>query len=419
MKLGADLIFHAIPLTPMGSSAMLMKDEIYLPYSDEKMSLMPVTIACTADHVLPVGLGKMLLWNVRDSYPVEATWIPPMHDTPIHWYLDEFSQILPMPDRKDGPIRHLELFAGGHGGWAYATRFLREMFNVPSQIVAIEHDLHILSNYAVNHGAMLISGDSPLPKGLLDSGLDVAIHMDVTTRACLPQLSQWNPDIATISAPCGPWSKAGAETGLASQNGLVFAEAVAVLRWIRPRIILMENVPGFPCHPHSKLILQQLKAAGYRVRWCKVIDVAAWTCVQRNRWLCVATLLNDPQVKFEHFEMWPVGMKHTPTDMNTILPLSHEMIEQLLIPEHVRKLCSDPRFLPLGHVIRSAKMLIQFGIQGDLTGIKPFPLSWHNMETSTRCLRISWPPKDVTCTSFGIQREFVGIGTHLKLRHTI
>ena len=368
---GSTRIFSAMPMIPMGSSAQLMRDGIFLPYSDEPMGKTPMKISCPSNFSLPTGVHKMMLWNVRDSFPTDSKWMPPTVDMHMDWYFDDLSQVFSMDDRKNGPIRHLELFAGGHGGWAYATRFVRHFSQTASQTVAVEYDLPTIANYAVNHGSMLVSGEVPLPKGLLESGLDVAIHMDVTSRVCLPQLADWKPDVATVSAPCGPWSKAGSESGLASPNGFVFAESIAILRWIRPRIILLENVPGFSSHPHSVLILQQLRAAGYRIRWCKTLDAAAWSCATRTRWLCVASLMHDSEVHFEQFEMWPSNSPRTPNEMNSVLPLSQAMIDQIQIPEKAKQICSDPKYLPQGqrHLISKDDVSVwtSRGYTGDQT----------------------------------------------------
>ena len=411
---GSTRIFSAMPMIPMGSSAQLMRDGIFLPYSDEPMGKTPMKISCPRNFSLPTGVHKMMLWNVRDSFPTDSKWMPPTVDMHMDWYFDDLSQVFSMDDRKNGPIRHLELFAGGHGGWAYATRFVRHFSQTASQTVAVEYDLPTIANYAVNHGSMLVSGEVPLPKGLLESGLDVAIHMDVTSRVCLPQLADWKPDVATVSAPCGPWSKAGSESGLASPNGFVFAESIAILRWIRPRIILLENVPGFSSHPHSVLILQQLRAAGYRIRWCKTLDAAAWSCATRTRWLCVASLLHDSEVHFEQFEMWPSNSSRTPNEMNSVLPLSQAMIDQIQIPEKAKQICSDPKYLPQGqrHLISKDDVSVwtSRGYTGDQT-LPTFMAQYGNQH----CLPLDLMARKGCYMHFSNQRrDRVDTGTLLK-----
>eukprot|EP00435_Cladocopium_sp_Y103_P033234 s2908_g8.t1 len=331
----------------MGSSAQQVRQGIFMPYSDEKVGTLPSTFAVHQDLSFPTTLGKMLLWNIRDSFPDGQTWTPTSSDLHIHWHVDKHSQVLLLEDQP-GPVRFLEMFSGGHGGWGFACRFIRQFTQVPSQIIALEYDQATIAHYAIHHGAVLVSGDSPLPKGLIESGLNVAIHADVTARAWVPQVAAWRPDIAVISAPCGPWSKAGQESGFFSPCGLLFSEAIAQLRWIRPKVILIENVPGFMTHAHSQLILKQLQAAGYRIRWSRAIDASAWTCVSRNRWLCMATLLHDPIVQFERFDMWPASTQHTPQEMDTILHLPDHVLSKLHVTEDIRKVSSKAEYLPLG-----------------------------------------------------------------------
>eukprot|EP00435_Cladocopium_sp_Y103_P026139 s341_g6.t1 len=102
-------------------------------------------------------------------------------------------------------------------------------------------------------------------------------------------------------------------------------------------------------HEHSRLILTQLQAAGYRIRWNRTIDASAWTCANRNRWLCMATLMHDPCIDFDRFDMWPISQQHTPcNDMDTILNLPAHVMEKLTIPSDVQSISSKPEYLPLG-----------------------------------------------------------------------
>eukprot|EP00435_Cladocopium_sp_Y103_P040378 s1750_g11.t1 len=163
-------------INPMGSSAQQVKAGILLPYSDEACGTKPMNFSVTPDAYFPKDLGKMLLWTVRDPYPTSATWKPQVcQDLHIHWQVDELTQVLLLED-KPGPFRHLELFSGGHGGWGFASRFIRKFCNAPSQIIAIEHDLATLAPYAIHHGSMVVSGEHALPAGLIESGLDLTIH---------------------------------------------------------------------------------------------------------------------------------------------------------------------------------------------------------------------------------------------------
>eukprot|EP00435_Cladocopium_sp_Y103_P032528 s1080_g8.t1 len=169
-----QLIFQAKPILPMGSSAQQLKAGILMPYSDETIEHQVLTFSVPADLGFPQNLGKMMLWDIKDTFPQEPTWKPASQDLQIHWHIDDASQFWMLEDRP-GPLRHLELFSGGHGGWAYATRFIRQFCQTQSQIIAVEHDLPTLANYAIHHGSVIVSGEKPLPKGLIDSGLDIML----------------------------------------------------------------------------------------------------------------------------------------------------------------------------------------------------------------------------------------------------
>jgi DNA (cytosine-5)-methyltransferase 1 len=106
---------------------------------------------------------------------------------------------------------------------------------------------------------------------------------DVTTVAwddCDP------PDIVTAGYPCQPFSYAGRRKGTSDARHLWphIAECVRVLR---PRWVLLENVPG-----HLSLgactVVGDLAAMGYDTRWGVVSAAEAGLCHRRDRWWCIA-----------------------------------------------------------------------------------------------------------------------------------
>jgi len=112
--------------------------------------------------------------------------------------------------------------------------------------------------------------------GLLD---DAPIWDDARTfdgrpwRGCV--------DIITAGFPCQPFSQAGKQDG-ADDNRNLWPDTIRIIREVRPRWVLLENVPGLlgavdnttdvPV-PYFGTILGDLAESGYSVRW-KVLSAA-------------------------------------------------------------------------------------------------------------------------------------------------
>lgn len=73
-------------------------------------------------------------------------------------------------------------------------------------------------------------------------------------------------DVVTAGFPCQPFSVAGKQRGQQDERNL-WPETREVIRLVRPRYILLENVPGLLAHQYFGTILYELAESGYRVRW--------------------------------------------------------------------------------------------------------------------------------------------------------
>lgn len=79
------------------------------------------------------------------------------------------------------------------------------------------------------------------------------------------------PDHELLCAgfPCQPFSKAGEQLGLGcDKDGDLFAEIVRILRWKRPKLIMLENVANLARHDAGityKKMKRQLRALGYAI----------------------------------------------------------------------------------------------------------------------------------------------------------
>lgn len=205
-NLEAKSITSLAVLQPMGYGSRDYNQQKLTQLPDRKMTEKETTIFWeTTDHV-QAFTGKVLLYQITEQYPrITADWT-----------FDSRSRFLIVEPNRQGPLKMLELFAGGTGGWGVAMRHLQEHASIPSQIVAVDTDLEVLQYYAASHDTILITAQEKIIRDILTTKKHVAIHAHVYDEELIQPISQWAPDFATLSPPCQPFSGAGSEQGLNS-----------------------------------------------------------------------------------------------------------------------------------------------------------------------------------------------------------
>jgi len=73
-------------------------------------------------------------------------------------------------------------------------------------------------------------------------------------------------DVVTAGFPCQPFSVAGKRLAHADERNL-WPETTDVIRRVRPRFALLENVPGLAAHPYFGTVLGDLAALGFDAEW--------------------------------------------------------------------------------------------------------------------------------------------------------
>ena len=76
-------------------------------------------------------------------------------------------------------------------------------------------------------------------------------------------------DVITGGFPCQPWSSAGNKLGSADERNL-WPDTIRIIREVRPRYALLENVPGLlhkSANGYFGIILKDLAESGYNAVW--------------------------------------------------------------------------------------------------------------------------------------------------------
>eukprot|EP00438_Fugacium_kawagutii_P015770 Skav224433 [mRNA] locus=scaffold3233:99751:104291:+ [translate_table: standard] len=291
-------------------------------------------------------------WSTERELPTKAFFLDALDNFfgGSDFIVDSQTVMIPVPEESRmsaEPIRVLELFAGGIAGWKSALRVMEEAAAIDTQVIGLDHDLKACKAYSVAHNAILVDGFHTIPENMFSHGQEqYIIHGDIQDRGWLAAVAAWNPEIATVSAPCPPWSSASESQGLNSPLGLLFAEAIGVLKLLRPAVVLIENVGGFSAHPHYEKIMSQLRWAGYAVKWARVLELKGICPVSRPRWLCLAIRISDSNLSFDRMTLWGSQQASTPRTFDAVLPSSMLHVHDLTIPENALHMARDPALLP-------------------------------------------------------------------------
>ena len=143
-------------------------------------------------------------------------------------------------------MRCLSLFSGCGG---LDLGFEKAGFEIP---VANEFDNTIYETYKINHpNTKLVEGDI----------------RKLSTDDILRQL-QGKVDGIIGGPPCQSWSEAGSLKGIEDDRGKLFFEYIRILKELKPKFFLAENVSGMLANRHSRAvqaIFRLFEEAGYDV----------------------------------------------------------------------------------------------------------------------------------------------------------
>lgn len=225
--------FNIRLMVPGTSSLLDFKNQILPTERDKCISDRIYTIKWNHPTCTPMT-GKMWLFHVEEQYPTETA----------DWTFTPSSRILPTYEAIHGsvgfneqnPIKLLELFCGGCGGWGGAMCFLKQFLQFPAQIVGIDSSWEAIQQYAVTYSTNVLNGFQDFPSSLLDQE-HTAIWGDIDDDdfcgfpRWIEQVMAWSPDFVTISSPCPPWSNAGRNTGITVQEGCLFPKLCQFVSW--------------------------------------------------------------------------------------------------------------------------------------------------------------------------------------------
>lgn len=107
-------------------------------------------------------------------------------------------------------------------------------------------------------------------------------------------------DIICYSPPCQAFSAAGKQLGFEDKRGILFFDALRIIKEKKPKYALMENVKGLTQKKFIKefeVMLQELEQAGYKNYW-KVLNARDHNVAQNRERVFVISIRNDIEQDF-------------------------------------------------------------------------------------------------------------------------
>lgn len=130
----------------------------------------------------------------------------------------------------------------------------------------MDHDEACHATYVVNHGDHAVRRN-------LDS-----IRPDL-----LRDLDAW-----WLSPPCQPYTVRGRSRDLDDPRARSLVHVMSLVEGLRPRVVAMENVPGFPGSRAHALVRHTLREAGYHVHEQLLCPAELGVPMRRPRWYLIA-----------------------------------------------------------------------------------------------------------------------------------
>ena len=181
-----------------------------------------------------------------------------------------------------------EYFCGGFMGWSQASFVLRHC-DVPASVRwCIDNDPQCTPSQQVLHPeATAVQDEHSLASALLCPTRPLLLQADVRQKWWRGVLVSDPAQIAVVSAPCPPWSRAGSESGLSSKEGELLLQQAAFHGRLHTPVVVVAQVSGFACHQHFGVVQQAWRQAGFEVVCQGCLNLDQVLPVSRSRFLQV------------------------------------------------------------------------------------------------------------------------------------
>lgn len=147
-------------------------------------------------------------------------------------------------------------------------------------------------------------------------------------------------DLLSGGYPCQSFSYAGKRLGLNDVRGTMFYYYAKILKQLKPKMFLAENVKGLVSHDGGKTLqtmINVFEEIGYRVQY-KVLNAWDYGVAEKRERIVIIGIRNDISVEFEYptpYEYKPVlrdALKDVPKSEGASYPQSKKEVFDLVPP---------------------------------------------------------------------------------------
>ena len=141
-------------------------------------------------------------------------------------------------------------------------------------------------------------------------------------------------DVCLAGFPCQAFSIMGKMQGFADTRGTMFFEVERILKYHKPRAILLENVKQLTSHDKGrtlKVILERLDALGYHVKY-KVLNALDFGLPQKRERIIIVGFL-DPALT----EKWSFDFEKKPYDLASVLEDDSQVDPSLFASDMIKE----------------------------------------------------------------------------------
>eukprot|EP00438_Fugacium_kawagutii_P031199 Skav220794 [mRNA] locus=scaffold150:88279:92835:- [translate_table: standard] len=295
--------------------------------------------------------SQTVCWNIQTQLPPSGKfWLRNVEQFDllgVNYIFDERSLMMPLPEVSptNNHLLHLELFAGGFGGWKSALDFVCSLTDAGQvRTIAVEHDVLIAQSYALtNHAGFLQLPDHVPLQFFADHHGDWIIRDDVLSPKWKASVSLQGVDVVTLSAPCPAWTGANESPGLNRADGALLLESVLECRFFRPSYIMVEQVANFAQHPHRSLITRAFHWIGYKIIFQRTINISQVLHNDRPRWFCIAKRVHAEVPEFPVPGWISTELNIPPTDA-VFQCWPEETKTQLYLTPEALQVATNPNF---------------------------------------------------------------------------
>ena len=245
-------------------------------------------------------------------------------------------------------VQVAEIFSGGFNGYAQAAYVLHR-HGVPVHMRwSLDKDVDCEDMIrCCCPDTVTVHSPNELQEVVMNGIAHVHVTTNIHTSWWLRMFAHAPVNVVCLSPPCQPWSAAGSESGLFSDEGIVVLRAIEVLGALHVPVVVLEQVANFTKHPHYSCVQEAWKLAGYEQVWADTTNLLDVLPTQRMRHMAVYVHHTAVGAHRQVQSMsWVSQKRQTLGSANALFHLPAPILRSCLLAEEALVKYMDPWYVP-------------------------------------------------------------------------